>query len=386
MRLSHAPFLSTLLVALLWAPGVSAQSPEADQLTGLARAAVEAHNDVLVSGNVDQAIQKRPGGEKLRKAVEAHVPVISNRRNALTKKGLRYSAHRTTLNVKETKVEGASATQRATERVALTLEINGGSPVQTEYEQDHLFKYTKEGEEWRLVSDEILLPPPLPEDIPAPADVVPLKEAPPGYNPDRSRGRSPQAGQTSAASMSGPVLAGVTHASRVHSTRDIRLAQVTGYNWQAAINYALQYWDNYNTSYREYSNDCTNFTSQALRAGGWAYDTTGDRTQPDTWYYGSFTATTSYSWAGAHNFNLFFKQSGRGRAATYFSDLWEGDLVQADFGPTPDGNISHSMIVTALANGAPLLTYHTNDTKNRPLDDIRASNPGTNWYGLIMYY
>jgi hypothetical protein len=72
--------------------------------------------------------------------------------------------------------------------------------------------------------------------------------------------------------------------------------------------------------------------------------------------------------------------------AAYFSELLEGDIVQADWGPTPDGNISHSMIVTSMANGTAFVTYHSTDTKNRSLDDLRAQYPGTKWYGLLMYY
>src|SRR6185295_13208125 len=178
-----------LLTALLWAPMLSAQSAEADQLTGLSRAAVEAYNDVLVSGNADEALRRRPGGEKFRQALEAHVPVITNRRNAMARTGMSYTAHRTTLTVQDTKVEGTSATQQATEHVVLTLQTPGGGPPETEYEPVHVFKYVKEGDGWRMVSDEIQIPPPLPEEIPAPAGVAPMKEGPPGNTPDHSKRR-----------------------------------------------------------------------------------------------------------------------------------------------------------------------------------------------------
>lgn len=60
--------------------------------------------------------------------------------------------------------------------------------------------------------------------------------------------------------------------------------------------------------------------------------------------------------------------------------------MQADWGPTPDGNISHSMIVDDVINGVAFVTYHSTDTKHRSLNDIAAQYPGTNWYGLLMYY
>ena len=72
--------------------------------------------------------------------------------------------------------------------------------------------------------------------------------------------------------------------------------------------------------------------------------------------------------------------------ATYFSDMLTGDILQADFGPTPDGNISHSMVVTSKdASNNIYLTYHTNNTKNRSINDLLAGNPGTRWYGLALY-
>lgn len=372
-----------VLATLAWTTTASAQSPDA-QLGELARQAVEAHNDVLVTGNIDQALRGKERAEAIRGALQEHLPVLENRRKALGDRGIRYTSHRTQLTLEEGKVDGSTATQRGVERVALTLDPSVGGPTETEYEQVHVFRYAKEGDSWRLVSDTIEPPPPLPEEIPAPADAAPLRQAPPGYRPDPSRRQPPAAGQPSQAVWSSQ--GAIAPAVLVGPAGDLRFAATAYYNITNAVNYALTYWDNYNTAYREYPNDCTNFTSQAFRAGGWPFDETGGRTDPDTWYYGSFTWTTSYSWAGAHNFYLFFRQSGRGFMAQYFSDLIRGDLVQADFGPTPDGNISHSMLVTHVdSNNNAYVTYHTNDTKNRPLQDLLATNPGTRWYGLLMY-
>ena len=203
-------------------------------------------------------------------------------------------------------------------------------------------------------------------------------DAPPGYQPNprlRERGTSAPG-----------ALLGRGGLFRLASTRAPETALAT-YSPSAAVNYAYTYWSNYNTAYRAYDNDCTNFISQAVRAGGWPFDEVGERTANDTWYYGSFTWTTSYSWAGAHNFNLFFAQSGRGWSAQYFADMLVGDLLQADFGPSPDGNISHTMLVTKKDSyGNLYLTYHSNNTRDRLLSDMQAGNPGTAWYGLLMSY
>ena len=71
-----------------------------------------------------------------------------------------------------------------------------------------------------------------------------------------------------------------------------------GYNNVKAMAYALKYAKNPNPSYRFYENgDCTNFVSQAIKAGGIKYD-----------YYGSqpYQKWTKYSesWQWASTFRL----------------------------------------------------------------------------------
>lgn len=355
-----------------------AQAGDEAQLTALARAAVESQNDILVSGDVEGSLSRRPNAAAFRGGVERHIPTLNNRRNALARSRVSYRAHQTTLRVDNTRVEGDRATQTATERVVLQLAPVPGAPAQTEYEQPHVFRYERQGGQWKLVADEIVPPPEDPDSLRGPAQTPRTTEAPAGHQPNP---RLQERGTPSPGAF-------ITRPSR------FRLAGLgapwktfASYSPSTAVNYAVTYWSNYNSAYRAYDNDCTNFISQAVRAGGWPFDEVGDRTANNTWYYGSFTFTTSYSWAGAHNFNLFFNQSGRGFAAQYFSDLLVGDLLQADFGPSPDGNISHSMVVTKKDSyGNVYLTYHSFNTRDRLLSDIQAANPGTAWYGLLMKY
>lgn len=174
--------------------------------------------------------------------------------------------------------------------------------------------------------------------------------------------------------------------SLVRFASTTRAAAWGTYNPDAAVDYARQYTYVYNPNYRSYENDCTNFTSQALRAGGWDFDTVGEEEGTNTWFYGTYPWNTSYSWAGAHPFHWFFRQSGRGYLATSFTEFLTGDLVQADWGPTPDGNINHTMLVTSVdMNSNAYVSYHSTDTYNRSLNDLRATNPGTNWWGLLTY-
>lgn len=357
-----------------------AQTGDEAQLTALARAAVETQNDILVSGDVQGALAKRANAAAFRGGIERNLPTLTSRRNALARSRVGYRSHQTTLRVNNTRVEGDRATQTAVERVVLALTPVPGAPTETEYEQPHIFRYERQDGEWKLVADELPPPPEDPDSLRGPARTPRTTEAPPGHQPNTRLQERNTPGPSSFLHRGGMFsLASL-------GSRSPR-AFAASYSASAAVNYAYTYWSNYNSSYRAYDNDCTNFTSQALRAGGWPFDEVGERTASNTWYYGSFTWTTSYSWAGAHNFNLFFAQSGRGWAAQYFSEMLAGDLLQADFGPSPDGNISHTMVVTKKDSyGNLYLTYHSTNTRDRLLSDIQAQNPGTNWYGLLMKY
>lgn len=141
--------------------------------------------------------------------------------------------------------------------------------------------------------------------------------------------------------------------------------------------YARKYALNYNDNYREYSNDCTNFMSQAVHAGGWWMINSGyDRDDYRRWNYGQFQWTTSYTWAGAHNFYNFGKWSTR-TSTTSKSKLRIGDLVHIKFSGSK--RIHHSMMVTLYWSGSssphPKLSYHTTDYLNRPLWKIQAQYP-----------
>lgn len=375
--------LGLLLALGTAAAPVAAQGGDQTELSALAQEAVEAQNDVLVSGDVEGSMRGRANAARYRAGIQRHFASLTHRKNVLAGTRNDYKSHRTTVRISETRVEGDRAMQRGTEHVVLALDPGIGGPPSTEYTQEHVFRYARNGGRWTLVEDEIEVPPPLEEEIRGPAATPTAIEAPAGYTPNPNTERR-RAGPQGAFLTRSPLFSLASYSRTRHGEG------VFAYNPTAAANYALTYWgpasSNYNSAYREYSNDCTNFISQAMKAGGWVYDEVGERTASNTWYYGMFTATTSYSWAGAHNFNQFFAQSGRGFALQYLADLWVGDVLQADFGPTPDGNISHSMIVTYKdANGVAYVTYHTSNTKNRSVNDLVATNPGSRWYALGMY-
>jgi hypothetical protein len=156
------------------------------------------------------------------------------------------------------------------------------------------------------------------------------------------------------------------------------------YSGSAAASYATKWATSINPAYGKLGDDdCTNFVSQAMEAGGWAYvwgtDVCDERKSCSVWWFERdkckrwprSTIHASNTWGGAENFYCFLDASSRGTRPTRVSDLEVGDVLQRDHG---DGTIHHTMIVTEKGNevvdGAYIiqlkLSYHTKDTLNRP--------------------
>ncbi|MGA9175211.1 MAG: amidase domain-containing protein [Thermoactinomyces sp.] len=152
------------------------------------------------------------------------------------------------------------------------------------------------------------------------------------------------------------------------SSRDNRIdAGIRAYNPLAAVQYANTYWNRANPSYRHFEDDCTNFISQCLHAGGlpMAYSSSPSR----GWWYrrGPKGHTWSYSWSVAHAFHRMLLSggpTGRCRRLNSPYELQLGDVICYDF--EGDGRWNHNTIVTAFdASGQPLVTAHTYNTNNR---------------------
>jgi hypothetical protein len=75
----------------------------------------------------------------------------------------------------------------------------------------------------------------------------------------------------------------------------------------------------------------------------------------------------SWSWCRVGDFADFLALSQRARRCESAAlDL--GDIVQLkDYGIK-----HHTMIVTGVQNGVPFVTYHTNDTRQKSLNDVSA--------------
>ncbi|GAB3053370.1 hypothetical protein GCM10027053_12250 [Intrasporangium mesophilum] len=159
-------------------------------------------------------------------------------------------------------------------------------------------------------------------------------------------------------------------------------ALAVSYNYTAMVNYA-KYWGvptRYNPIYPIYPEDCTNFVSQALYAGGWAMVRSdfwpANRSDPYNWFCdGKDSTSASYSWTGANNLKNFMINSGRVRWLSSIWSLGNGDCLGYDW--TNDHSVDHWAMCTGHDSaGKPLMTQHVKHYVNKPLSEIVS---GQSW-------
>ncbi|WP_160725872.1 amidase domain-containing protein [Bacillus sp. USDA818B3_A] len=147
------------------------------------------------------------------------------------------------------------------------------------------------------------------------------------------------------------------------------------YDRLKAVQYAERWWNSYNPAYKKFENDCTNFISQCLQAGGapmrgYPKRDAGWWLQHNNW---------SYSWAVAHSLRLYLPNSKSGLRAREVSSpdqLILGDIICYDF--EGDGRFNHNTIVTGKdAYGMPLVNAHTYNSRMRywAYEDSSAYTP-----------
>ncbi|GED54286.1 hypothetical protein BBO01nite_35270 [Brevibacillus borstelensis] len=152
-----------------------------------------------------------------------------------------------------------------------------------------------------------------------------------------------------------------------------------GYNSGRAIAYAERYWNTANPAYPLFTDNCTNFISQCLHAGG--IPMLFSREQGKGWWMrGSGKgANWSYSWTVAHSLYLLLKSGRppmRAVAVPSVEQLEPGDIICYDF--NGDGRFQHNTIVVAKdANNMPLVNANTTNSRLRYWDyrDSTAYTP-----------
>jgi hypothetical protein len=145
-----------------------------------------------------------------------------------------------------------------------------------------------------------------------------------------------------------------------------------------AVEYALAYGLSPNPEYKyfgiygENGGNCTNFTSQCLKAGG--APMVHDKFAP--WWYSSTESinqtshTWSLSWSVAHSLYWCIKKRTErklyGIKGTEVNDVKLLELGDLIFYENFKGVINHSSIITEIKNGIPLISQHSFEAVNIP--------------------
>ncbi|MEO6503815.1 MAG: amidase domain-containing protein [Jatrophihabitantaceae bacterium] len=350
------------------AAAAAVDAPSAQLLHGTATKFLNGRNAELVTGSLKSKATTMSVEEttSLQSRESKHKHALKDRRKKLSALGERYNAARTEATVLSTRMVGAKLIARVNEKTEFDYEkIRGDEPPFTAFSVDRDFTYERSGKKWVLAdvtmaeSDGI---PPV-NEVSAPPVLASSTVLPAGAS-----STAPRPGKNADPGVKG-------------SSADGQATTLAAYDYNAMYNYAYRYWDLYNIdAYRTYAeNDCTNFISQIMYAGGWQFANT-HLAQEDSrrWdYQWGGTWTTSYTWAAAHNWYFFATGSGRTTTLGYLSDLMFADVMQIDF--DRNSNISHSMFVNRTSGSEKYLTYHSTDTWDKSLTSILQQWPDA-WY------
>lgn len=364
----------TLLILLASVLPVSASAQDTDtgitldaalvsQLTAIATASLQAQLDVLTNSvnasdtqelaiYYQTAIQQKTGEAKLRRA-------------ALVADGIIYGKYILQFSVIDAQIADDSAIFHATEYTAIELEnakTDPLAPQATEYVDEHTFRFQYTDGGWYLTDDQVRMPP--------------NAEIDPQLGPVTDPPSSTESNIDSKFSIYLPLAVASSTSQTVQASGEQQILV----DLNAVASYARKWWNSSNkTNYRDWlpDNDCTNFVSQALAAGGWAYTTRWPSSKywTSAWWYASDDQTRT--WTAADWFYSF--APNRAKLASKVSELRVGDVLEIDW--TGDGSVDHATIVTKKDSNSKLyLTYHSNNRLDKPLTDIQAAYPKAKYY------
>lgn len=154
-----------------------------------------------------------------------------------------------------------------------------------------------------------------------------------------------------------------------------------GYDRVRATRYADVWWDQFNPRYPKLSDDCTNFISQCLHAGGLPMMHKGNR-HKGWWVDGASgsSGAWSYSWTTSNALYQHLRKNHHATLLQRASELKMGDLIFYDW--SGSGGYHHTTIVTDFDDaGEPLVNAHTDPSFHRPYTyyDSRAWTENTRY-------
>ncbi|PZG93274.1 hypothetical protein C1I97_28940 [Streptomyces sp. NTH33] len=337
---------------------------------------------------------------------------LRGRKAVLAKLGEKYSEARTGVTLDATQVKGRQAKVAVTETTTLTYrKIRGNEPKTTGFQAHHelTFKADDKGN-WQLTGirgtddgvavNQVRKPPVVPQPTARPStkaptakpttakpttkapSPVPTTKAPSPVPTTKAPTTAPAPSTTAPAVVNdGNPPAAARSATTTNPPAAPKNFSASGYDYKAMADYAAKHWNNYNKDYPDFDGagaggDCTNFVSQALKAGGWKH-VPGYVYDHTKWFGNS--EIQSHSFIGVNEFSWFALSSQRvtGLANVYQMDV--GDVLQMDF--NRDGSKDHTMIVSYRSpQGVPYLSYHSTNTYNRSVASIIASYPNAYYY------
>ncbi|WP_312018753.1 amidase domain-containing protein [Streptomyces sp. I05A-00742] len=319
-------------------------------LTGRTAALLDARKTPRIATQPDRKVRLSAG---VAKAEKAGVSTLEARKKRLAALGEAYTGADTRVTVDGTRSLGGRAVVQITETTTLTYKkIRGDEPGTTGFKARHEVRFAaRAGGTWELTG-------------------ITSKDAGPvAINAPTVRKAVATAGPTPSA----------PRASTSWPARSAPKRTTSGYNYAAMAAYTEKYWRSYNPAYRKFNDaggDCTNFLSQALKAGGWKPET-GSAADYRKWWYSS--SNQSDSWVGVNEWSWYALNSKRVTSLSNVYQMDVGDVMQMDF--DGDGSKDHSMMTTYRSrNGVPYLTYHSTNTYRKSVASIIASYPTAVYY------
>jgi hypothetical protein len=392
--------------------------PDKGKFAGLAKKYLLEENTLLMPPQ--QALAATSSNESLAPAAET----VTSARQAIKQQlglsnvqaGVIFSSVDTTIKV--TAISGSGDQRLVTVREHTTYTYGDDTPEYS-YKEHHTFTFQRIAGKWKIAGVEALNPlsdvsTERVQQLTTTAGLTGL--APLGTNITALRSaleRDAQAIQTQdemkqlgfsvtaadAAWLDAAAMEELAPTAEVSGPSELRL--ITGevqrlaagsYNYQAMVDFALKYALSTNPPYTRDTNDCTTFVSWALYKGGWkeagkdSYpDVAWNHDDDDVWYWRCNTCTPrhSYTWGGVQNWQRFaYSKAKRVTALKYLSQLGFADIMQMEIGGGTPNTPEHTMIVTGRTTKAPFvptLSYHSTDTKNKPLNLIIAIENGPYW-------
>lgn len=332
-----------------------------------------------------------------------------------------------------TKSSSGTITVSVDMTTTLTIADDGsGNPDTSSWSDPHQITLAPSGESYGATSNVIIDAPPNTEDpgddptpgtpdlpgepsIPGPVKTVPPQPTPlaapkslAGAGTTTTDTATAQSVSDSAASSTSAGASSAIKPSATKTLSTATAAATSGYPTETKISptafskYALKWTSSpyngneksdFNSTYPFYGNNCANFASQVLDAGGW-FRTGGNSLQQNDntkWTYNlaGYKGATR-TWYSAKYLNIFAYNTG---TYGWLDNIWNartGDLLFVDWDPNgkADGSIDHVMVVSGVTSGGePRISQKSNNRNNITLTTSIAlakqqGKTSITWYGL----